>query len=170
LRRITLGAPTPVSSMQNGSTFPAEKKSRRKGSVTLAIRIGRRAMRGGTTVETWIIWNANGVATKQIFQMGQESTARWLWSSAQIVAKIATERQDGRRVGARHRTVFTLAWFLKKNGLSVQRRPIAISSAAAAQAFVAGQNDAAMTYERIVDGARHRKTARSSRRRSIIRW
>ena len=43
---------------------------------------------------------------------------------------------------------FTLAWFLKKNGLSVKDVTVVnLEPAAAAQAFVAGQNDAAMTYE-----------------------
>src|SRR5438874_738854 len=42
----------------------------------------------------------------------------------------------------------TLAWFLKKNGLSVKDVTVVnLEPAAAAQAFVAGQNDAAMTYE-----------------------
>jgi NitT/TauT family transport system substrate-binding protein len=43
---------------------------------------------------------------------------------------------------------FTLAWFLKKNGLSVKDVTVVnLEPAAAAQAFVAGQNDVAMTYE-----------------------
>jgi NitT/TauT family transport system substrate-binding protein len=43
---------------------------------------------------------------------------------------------------------FTLAWFLKKNGLSVKDVTVVnLEPGRAAQAFVAGQNDAAMTYE-----------------------
>ena len=43
---------------------------------------------------------------------------------------------------------FALAWMLKKNGLSVKDVTIVnLEPAAAAQAFVSGQNDAAMTYE-----------------------
>jgi NitT/TauT family transport system substrate-binding protein len=43
---------------------------------------------------------------------------------------------------------FTLAWFLKKNGLSVRDvRVVNLEPGPAAQAFIAGQNDAAMTYE-----------------------
>src|SRR3712207_9056539 len=43
---------------------------------------------------------------------------------------------------------FTLAWFLKKNGLSVKDVTlVTMEPAAAAQAFIAGQNDVAMTYE-----------------------
>ena len=43
---------------------------------------------------------------------------------------------------------FTLAWFLKENGLSVKDVTVVnMEPGPAAQAFVAGQNDAAMTYE-----------------------
>src|SRR5207237_8215893 len=43
---------------------------------------------------------------------------------------------------------FTMAWMLKKNGLSVKDVTVVnLEPAAAAQAFVSGQNDAAMTYE-----------------------
>src|SRR5262249_19340096 len=43
---------------------------------------------------------------------------------------------------------FTLAWMLKKNGLSVKDVKVAtLEPAAAAQSFLAGQNDAAVTYE-----------------------
>jgi NitT/TauT family transport system substrate-binding protein len=43
---------------------------------------------------------------------------------------------------------FTLAWMLKKNGVSLKDVTVVnLEPAAAAQAFVSGQNDAAMTYE-----------------------
>ena len=43
---------------------------------------------------------------------------------------------------------FALAWMLKKNGLTVKDVTVVnLEPAAAAQAFVSGQNDAAMTYE-----------------------
>ena len=43
---------------------------------------------------------------------------------------------------------FALAWMLKKNGLSIKDVTVVnLEPAAAAQAFVSGQNDAAMTYE-----------------------
>jgi ABC-type nitrate/sulfonate/bicarbonate transport system substrate-binding protein len=43
---------------------------------------------------------------------------------------------------------FALAWMLRKNGLSVKDVTVVNPEpAAAAQAFVSGQNDAAMTYE-----------------------
>ena len=53
---------------------------------------------------------------------------------------------DGRAPGTA--PYFTLAWFLKKNGLSVKDVTVVnLEPAPAAQAFVAGQNDAAMSYE-----------------------
>ena len=67
---------------------------------------------------------------------------------------------------------FTLAWMLKKNGLTVKDVTVVnLEPAAAAQAFVAGQNDAAMTYEPYLSTVRaapgqgqdHRHHARLSR-------
>ena len=50
---------------------------------------------------------------------------------------------------------FTLAWFLKKNGLSVKDVTVAnLEPAAAAQAFISGQGDAAMTYEPYLSSVR----------------
>ena len=101
-----------------------------------------------TTVETWISWNANGVATKQIFQMDKSYGADGMVVRGNV-QKIADLK--GKTVAASApgtAPYFTLAWFLKKNGLSVKDVTVVnLEPAAAAQAFVAGQNDAAMTYE-----------------------
>src|SRR5512143_148292 len=101
-----------------------------------------------TTVETWIVWNAGGVATKQIFQMDKSYGADGM-AVRNSVGKIAELK--GKTVAASApgtAPYFTLAWFLKKNGLSVKDVTVVnLEPAAAAQAFVAGQNDAAMTYE-----------------------
>jgi NitT/TauT family transport system substrate-binding protein len=101
-----------------------------------------------TTVETWISWNANGVATKQIFQMDKSYGADGMAVRGNI-QKIADLK--GKTIAASApgtAPYFTLAWFLKKNGLSVKDVTVVnLEPAAAAQAFVAGQNDAAMTYE-----------------------
>jgi NitT/TauT family transport system substrate-binding protein len=101
-----------------------------------------------TTVETWVVWNANGVATKQIFQMDKSYGADGMVVRNDI-AKIADLK--GKTVAASApgtAPYFTLAWFLKKNGLSVRDvRVVNLEPGPAAQAFVAGQNDAAMTYE-----------------------
>src|SRR5512144_2606966 len=101
-----------------------------------------------TTVETWVVWNANGVATKQIFQMDKSYGADGMVVRNNI-AKIADLK--GKTVAASApgtAPYFTLAWFLKKNGLSVKDVTVVnLEPGPAAQAFVAGQNDAAMTYE-----------------------
>jgi len=101
-----------------------------------------------TTVETWIVWNAGGVATKQIFQMDKSYGADGM-AVRNNIAKISDLK--GKTVAASApgtAPYFTLAWFLRKNGLNVKDVTVVnLEPAAAAQAFVAGQNDAAMTYE-----------------------
>ena len=101
-----------------------------------------------TTVETWVIWNANGVATKQIFQLDKSYGADGMAvrndvnSIKELKGKTVLASTPGTA------PYFTLAWFLKKNGLSVKDVTVAnLEPAAAAQAFISGQGDAAMTYE-----------------------
>jgi NitT/TauT family transport system substrate-binding protein len=101
-----------------------------------------------TTVETWIVWNANGVATRQIFQLDKSYGA-----DGMVVRKEIASIEDlkGKTVAASApgtAPYFTLASFLKKNGLSVKDVTIVnLEPSPAATAFIAGQNDAAMTYE-----------------------
>ncbi len=101
-----------------------------------------------TTVETWIVWNANGVATTQIFQLDKSYGADGM-VVRNNVAKIAELK--GKTVAASApgtAPYFALAWFLKKNGMSLKDVTVVnLEPGPAAQAFVAGQNDAAMTYE-----------------------
>jgi len=101
-----------------------------------------------TTVETWISWNANGVATKQIFQLDKSYGADGMAVRNDIAS---IKDLKGKTVAASApgtAPYFTLAWMLKKNGLSVKDVTVVnLEPAAAAQAFVSGQNDAAMTYE-----------------------
>jgi NitT/TauT family transport system substrate-binding protein len=55
---------------------------------------------------------------------------------------------------------FTLAWFLKKNGLTVKDvTVVTMEPGPAAQAFLAGQNDAAMTYEPYLSAVREKPEA-----------
>jgi len=101
-----------------------------------------------TTVETWISWNANGVAAKQIFQLDKSYGADGMAVRNDIAS---IKDLKGKTVAASApgtAPYFTLAWILKKNGLSVKDVTVVnLEPAAAAQAFVSGQNDAAMTYE-----------------------
>jgi NitT/TauT family transport system substrate-binding protein len=101
-----------------------------------------------TTVETWIVWNANGVATKQIFQLDKSYGADGM--AVRNDVKAISELKGKTVLASAPGTApyFTLAWFLKKNGLSVKDVTVAnLEPAAAAQAFISGQGDAAMTYE-----------------------
>ncbi|MBL8589054.1 MAG: ABC transporter substrate-binding protein [Methylobacteriaceae bacterium] len=101
-----------------------------------------------TTVETWVVWNAAGVATKQIFQLDKSYGA-----DGMVVRNAVGSIKDvkGKTVAASApgtSPYFLLAWMLKKNGLSLKDVTIVnMEPGPAAQAFVAGQNDAAMTYE-----------------------
>jgi len=101
-----------------------------------------------TTVETWISWNANGVATKQIFQLDKSYGADGMATRNDVAA---IKDLKGKTIAASApgtSPYFALAWMLKKNGLAVKDVTVVnLEPAAAAQAFVAGQNDAAMTYE-----------------------
>ncbi|WP_298879313.1 ABC transporter substrate-binding protein [uncultured Bradyrhizobium sp.] len=101
-----------------------------------------------TTVETWISWNANGVATKQIFQLDKSFGADGMAVRNNVTS---IKELKGKTVAASApgtSPYFALAWMLKKNGLTVKDVTVVnLEPAAAAQAFVSGQNDAAMTYE-----------------------
>ena len=101
-----------------------------------------------TTVETWVVWNAAGVATKQIFQLDKSYGADGM-AVRNGVGSI--KDMKGKTVAASApgtSPYFLLAWMLKKNGLGLKDVTIVnMEPGPAAQAFVAGQNDAAMTYE-----------------------
>jgi NitT/TauT family transport system substrate-binding protein len=101
-----------------------------------------------TTVETWIVWNANGVATKQMFQLDKSYGA----DGMAVRGNIASIKDlKGKTVAASApgtAPYFTLAWFLRENGMTIKDVTVVnMEPGPAAQAFVAGQNDAAMTYE-----------------------
>jgi len=113
-----------------------------------------------TTVETWVVWNANGVATKEIFQMDKSYGADGMAvrNSVQKISDLKGKTVAASAPGTA--PYFTLAWFLKKNGLSVKDVAVVnLEPGPAAQAFVAGQNDAAMTYEPYLSVVRANPTA-----------
>ncbi len=101
-----------------------------------------------TTVETFLIWNASGVPIKQVVQLDMSYGA-----DGMVVRKDIATIADlkGKTIAASApgtSPYFVLAWMLRENGLTLDDVTIAnLEPAAAAQAFVAGQNDAAMTYE-----------------------
>ncbi|MET0970137.1 MAG: ABC transporter substrate-binding protein [Tardiphaga sp.] len=113
-----------------------------------------------TTVETWVVWNANGVATTQLFQLDKSYGA----DGMAVRSSVASIKDlKGKTVAASApgtAPYFTLAWFLKKNGLSVKDVSVVnMEPGAAAQAFIAGQNDAAMTYEPYLSAVRAKPEA-----------
>ena len=101
-----------------------------------------------TTVETWIVWNANGVASKQIFQLDKSHGADGI-AVRNDVSSVSDLK--GKTIAASApgtSPYFFLAWILKENGMTMKDvNVVNLEPGPAAQAFVAGQNDAAMTYE-----------------------
>ena len=113
-----------------------------------------------TTVETWVAWNANGVATTQIFQLDKSYGADGMAVRKEIAS---IKDLKGKTVAASApgtSPYFLVAWFLKKNGLSVKDVTIVnMEPGPAAQAFIAGQNDAALTYEPYLSTVREKPDA-----------
>jgi NitT/TauT family transport system substrate-binding protein len=115
-----------------------------------------------TTVETWVVWNANGVATTQIFQLDKSYGADGMVVKP-TVAKIADLK--GKTVAASApgtSPYFALAWMLKKNGLGVKDvKVVNLEPQAAANAMIAGNADvdAAMTYEPYLSAVRSKPEA-----------
>ena len=115
-----------------------------------------------TTVETWIVWNANGVATTQIFQLDKSYGADGMVVKPAI-GKIADLK--GKTVAASApgtSPYFALAWMLKKNGLSVKDvKIVTLEPQPAANAIIAGTEgiDAAMTYEPYLSAVRAKPEA-----------
>jgi NitT/TauT family transport system substrate-binding protein len=115
-----------------------------------------------TTVETWVVWNANGVATTQIFQLDKS------FGADGMVAKPAIARISdlkGKTVAADAPGTagyFGLAWILKKNGMSVKDvKVVNMGPQPAANAMIAGTEgiDAAMTYEPYLGAVRAKPEA-----------
>src|ERR1043166_1428512 len=113
-----------------------------------------------TTVETWIVWNANGVATKQVVQLDKSYGADGM-VVRNTIGKIADLK--GKTVAASApgtAPYFTLAWFLKKNGRGVKDvKVVTREPPPAAQAFTPGQNDGAMPYEPYLSSVREKPEA-----------
>lgn len=115
-----------------------------------------------TTVETWIVWNANGVATTQIFQLDKSYGA-----DGMVVKGNITKISDlkGKTIAASApgtAPYFTMAWMLKKNGLSPKDvKVVNLEPQAAANAIIAGTAglDAAMTYEPYLSAVRAKPEA-----------
>ncbi|MGO4172107.1 ABC transporter substrate-binding protein [Bosea sp. TAF32] len=113
-----------------------------------------------TTVETWIVWDAAGIKTKQIFQLDKSYGAdgmavrNGVGSIKDLKGKTVAASAPGTS------PYFALAWMLKENGMSVKDVTVVnMEPGPAAQAFIAGQNDAAMTYEPYLSTVRDKPDA-----------
>ncbi|XEU84404.1 ABC transporter substrate-binding protein (plasmid) [Tistrella mobilis] len=101
-----------------------------------------------TTVETWIVWNANGVAAKQIFQMDKSYGADGIAVRGDVNGFADLKGKTVAASAPGTSPYFLLAWMLHKNGMKMSDvKVVNMEPGPAAQAFVADQNDAAMTYE-----------------------
>jgi NitT/TauT family transport system substrate-binding protein len=108
-----------------------------------------------TTVETWIVWNANGVAAKQIFQLDKSYGADGIVARASIKTVGDLKGKSVAASAPGTSPFFLLAWVLNKNGMSTKDVTIVnLEPDAAAQAFLAGQNDAAVSYEPFLSAVR----------------
>jgi len=113
-----------------------------------------------TTVETWIVWDAAGIKTKQIFQLDKSYGA-----DGMVTRNTTASIKDlkGKTVAASApgtSPYFALAWMLKENGMSVKDVTVVnMEPGPAAQAFIAGQNDAALTYEPYLSAVRDKPDA-----------
>lgn len=108
-----------------------------------------------TTVETHVAWNANGVPITQIVQLDKSYGADGLAVRGDVKGFADLK---GKTVGVDApgtAPYFGLAWMLKKNGMTLKDvKTTTLSPQAAAQAFISGQNDAAMTYEPYLSSVR----------------
>lgn len=110
-----------------------------------------------TTVETWIVWNANGVPTTEIFQLDKSYGADGLVVKPGV-ARIADLK--GKTIAASApgtSPYFLMAWMLAKNGLSVKDvKVVNLEPQAAANAMIAKTEgiDAAATYEPYLSAVR----------------
>lgn len=101
-----------------------------------------------TTVETWLAWSANGVPATQIFQMDKSFGADGIAVRGDIADFASLKGKTVAASAPGTSPYFLLAWMLKENGMTMRDvRIVNLEPGPAAQAFVAGQNDAAMTYE-----------------------
>ncbi len=108
-----------------------------------------------TTVETWIVWNESGVKTKQIFQLDKSYGADGIVARNDIKTVADLKGKSVAASAPGTSPYFLLAWILNKNGLSTKDvNVVNMEPDAAAQAFLAGQNDAASTYEPFLSSVR----------------
>ena len=113
-----------------------------------------------TTVETHVAWNANGVQNTQVLLLDKSNGGDGI-----AVRKDINSIKDlkGKSIGVDApgtSPFFVLAYMLKKNGMTMSDiKRVSLSPQAAANAFIAGQNDAAQTYEPYMSAIRDKPEA-----------
>src|SRR4249920_2416880 len=91
-----------------------------------------------TTVETWVVWNANGVATTQIFQLDKSYGADGMVVKPGITKITELKGKTVAASAPGTAPYFGLAWMLKKNGLSVKDvKVVTLEPQPAANAMIA---------------------------------
>ena len=108
-----------------------------------------------TTLETWVVWNANGVPAKELFQLDKSYGADGMVARSGIksVADLKGKAVAASAPGTS--PYFMLAWILNANQMTMKDvRVVNLEPGPAAQAFLAGQNDAAVTYEPYLSSVR----------------
>lgn len=101
-----------------------------------------------TAVQSHVAWNANGVPIVQIFQMDKSHGADGLAVRNDINSFEALKGKTVAVSAPGTTPYFMLAWMLDKNGMSMRDIRVAtLEPGPASQAFVAGRNDAAASYE-----------------------
>ena len=115
-----------------------------------------------TTVETYVVWNANGVPITQVVQLDKSYGADGM-AVRNSIASIKDLK--GKTVGVDApgtSPYFGLAWMLKKNGLSVKDvKVLTLEPQSVANALIAGTTDfdAGMTYEPYLSAVRAKPEA-----------
>lgn len=113
-----------------------------------------------TTVETWAVWNANGVPSKQIVQLDKSYGADGIVARGAIktVADLKGKRVAASTPGTS--PYFMLAWVLNANKMQMSDvKVVNLEPGPGAQAFLAGQNDAAVSYEPYLSAVRDKPEA-----------
>ncbi len=113
-----------------------------------------------TTVETWAVWNANGVPSKQIVQLDKSYGADGIVARDGIktVADLKGKSVAASTPGTS--PYFMLAWVLNANKMKMADvKVVNLEPGPGAQAFLAGQNDAAVSYEPYLSAVRDKPEA-----------
>jgi NitT/TauT family transport system substrate-binding protein len=109
-----------------------------------------------TTVETWIVWASAGISAKEIFAVDTSHGADGIVARPDIKSVADLKGKTVAASAPGTSPYFLLAEILAKNGLTMKDiKRVNMEPDAAAQAFLAGQNDAAATYEPFLSTVRN---------------